>query len=338
MPTLLTNSKMSPALARRIEASIRKGRPGGMAVERRFVALFRFVTLVGIVVAAVSLVFLKRRESADLERSRAELLARVQKESASLLAEDRSAVDRVEVWLTRAAGPYEGDYVDESLRAPGALATVLAAPVIYVRGPLADFRGSTGIEEASGSSRKDPFLLCLLDRPSTRSESAMLAKVHAAFSGGPHFREHTANAHRLFDAVVGLPLLQPSWRAKVRAANTQEDVVRLEHELDHAPLDEAKKAAAAHVLLFAMDEPGASGGLSELDGERPHDVRVGVVDLGVGRVWLRLRKHADPSWISLGKRADYASGLDGCALALDVHESVTTTNGAAAQVNYDPRR
>jgi hypothetical protein len=71
-----------------------------------------------------------------------------------------------------------------------------------------------------------------------------------------------------------------------------------------------------------MDEPGTSSGLSELDGERPHDVRVAFVDMGAQKVVLRLRKHVDPAWISLEKRPRYAAGLDGCALALDVRESV----------------
>ena len=61
---------------------------------------------------------------------------------------------------------------------------------------------------------------------------------------------------------------------------------------------------------------------TELDGERPHDVRIGLVDLTSAKMLLRLRKRVDPTWISMNARAQYASGLDACALAMDVHESI----------------
>jgi hypothetical protein len=34
---------------------------------------------------------------------------------------------------------------------------------------------------------------------------------------------------------------------------------------------------------------------------------------------LRLRRRVDPGWISPAVRAEYASGIDSCVLALDVH-------------------
>jgi hypothetical protein len=71
-----------------------------------------------------------------------------------------------------------------------------------------------------------------------------------------------------------------------------------------------------------MDEPGDGAGPTELDGERAHAVRIGIVDLAAARPLLRLRKLVDPTWISLAKKSEFASGLDGCGLALDVHESV----------------
>ena len=55
--------------------------------------------------------------------------------------------------------------------------------------------------------------------------------------------------------------------------------------------------------------------------ERPHDVRIGWVGLGMAgasRLMLRVRRHVDPAWISSSRRAEYAAGLDGCALAMDL--------------------
>jgi hypothetical protein len=75
------------------------------------------------------------------------------------------------------------------------------------------------------------------------------------------------------------------------------------------------------MLLMVMDESGDGKGPTELDGERPHDVRVALVDLASARMVLRLRRHVDPAWIGTAARSEHASGLDGCALAFDVREA-----------------
>jgi hypothetical protein len=90
-----------------------------------------------------------------------------------------------------------------------------------------------------------------------------------------------------------------------------------------APIEGAREAAKAGLLVYAMDEPGEPGGATELDGERAHMVRVGIVDLTAAKVLLRVRRRVDPSGITPAKRSLYASGLDGCGLALDIRESIT---------------
>jgi hypothetical protein len=323
MRTLLTTSKMAPELALRIEASV-SGRHGARSrgvVRLRLATWFRLATFASLVVAILSFVHLRRQEHAHLESARSKLLATQKGHAAALTPDELRIALRVEPWLMRASGPYEGDLVASELRAPGALDAVLSRPALYVRGPTKDFQSTTTIATTSAASLKDPFVLCLLDPPASRAEKAVLQKVHAAYSGGAHLETPTANVRRLFDAEAGLPLLMPQWAARVRAAEDAVALGHLEHELGAAPLEAAKKAAKAQILLFAMDDPGDSGGLSELDGERPHDVRVGLVDLSHETVLLRLRKHVDPAWISLPKRAQYAGALDGCALALDVRAS-----------------
>jgi hypothetical protein len=329
MGTFLTTSKMAPALARRIETSVRGRRAasGGGVIRLRLASWFRLGALLGFVAAVASFVHLRHRNSEELERARMQLLARIHDHAASLTPDDLRVVARAEPWLIRFAGSYEGDLVTNELKEPGALASVLSRPSLYVRGPMSGFRNSAEIATAAAASLKDPFLLCLLEPPASRAEKAVLSKMHGAYSGGARLESPTSNVRRLYEAEAGLPLLMPPWAARVQAA---EDVValgHLEHALTAAPMEAAKKAAKARVLLFAMDEPGDAGGLSELDGERPHDVRVGLVDLASGTILLRLRKRVDPSWISIPRRAQYASGLDGCALALDVRASVTATGG-----------
>ena len=76
------------------------------------------------------------------------------------------------------------------------------------------------------------------------------------------------------------------------------------------------------LLVVAMDEPSDGGGPTELDGERAHAIRIGVVDLAASKILLRIRRLVDPSWISLAKKSEYANGLDSCGLAFDVHESL----------------
>jgi predicted RNA binding protein with dsRBD fold (UPF0201 family) len=82
--------------------------------------------------------------------------------------------------------------------------------------------------------------------------------------------------------------------------------------------------------LLALDEPGDQGGPTELDGERPHSVRVGLVDLSTKKVLLRMRRHVDPRWLSASARAELASGIDSCELALQVHKAVAGESELAA--------
>ena len=101
-----------------------------------------------------------------------------------------------------------------------------------------------------------------------------------------------------------------------------------------APIARAKQAARSELLLVAIDEPGGADGPTELDGERPHPVRVALVDLVANKVLLRARHVVDPSGISPARRAMYAIGLDSCALALEVHEDVRS---AASSGGTSPR-
>ncbi|MEO6573853.1 MAG: hypothetical protein ABIP89_08440 [Polyangiaceae bacterium] len=322
MGSFLTTPKMSPALAARVEASVRGRRhhPGGAAP--RMVSLARIGSLSAITLLIGSLVVSHYQEHQALERSRTALLDTVHAQAASLGPEDVAFLARAESWLVRFSGAYEGDLVADDFSVAKAARTILAKPAVYVRGPVAAFATRAGIAEAAAASRKDAFLLCLLDRPVSRAEKVLLSKVRTAYAGGPIVEERTANVRRLGDAVVGLPLLQPPWAARVQQAETAGDLAKLRKELDKAPVEEAKRAAKSSLLVVAMDEPGAGTGPTELDGERPHEVRIALVDLAASKVLLRMRKHVDPTWISMNARAQYASGLDACALALDVHESV----------------
>jgi hypothetical protein len=322
MPTFLTTPRMSPALAARVEASVR-GRRGEHRPPSRSlgVSLLRvgFVAAVLLVVGAV--LYARQSYRRELEAARTALLDTLRTKSAALTDRDRGAVTRDEAWLTRLAGSYEGDFVAPELRDPATFAAMLARPAVYVRGPLSALASTQRIADAASSSMKDPLLVCLLDPPAARTEKALLAKVREVYGTALATTPQAPNVSRFAAAEAGLPFLLPPWAGRVRAAQDPEEIEKLDHELSRAPVEEAKRAVKADVLVAAMDEPGDGSGPTELDGERAHFVRVGIVDLAADKVLLRVRKHVEPSWISEAKRPQYAAGLDGCGLAMDVRDT-----------------
>src|SRR5262245_58079942 len=107
MATFLTTSKMDPALAARIEASVRgrkgsqKGQRTSAARARRLVALARVVFVLTAIFGVYSVIVGRRQARHALERSRTALLESVREQGASLKPEDRQSVARVEPWLMR---------------------------------------------------------------------------------------------------------------------------------------------------------------------------------------------------------------------------------------------
>ena len=323
MATLLTTSRMDPELALRIEASVRGDKKGGArGVSPRLVALARVAVVLAIGGAVWGMIRAKRHEQAELEGARQSILAVVTPRASALTPDDRAALVVMDSWLARGSARYDGDFVDEGMRAPGALAAVMAKQSVYVRGALGSFVNPARINEAAAASSKDALLLCLTEPPASKQEKVLLGPVRTAYQNAGVVEQHTPNARRLNDARVGLPIMMPDWSARVRAADTAPELSRLKRELDHTPLDRASAALRAGILIYAMDEPSDGGGPTELDGERAHTVRLGIVDLTTSKLLLRMRKPVDPSFISPARKAEYATGLDSCALVVDVIESL----------------
>jgi hypothetical protein len=320
--TLLTTKKMRPELRERIESQVLgRKKPPGRALPPLAMAMMRFTILAVAIGAVVVFVLARKQGQQEIADARTTLLERLRVETAALTEEDLRTPARVESWLLRLSGPYEGDFVAESLRAPGAFDRLVKRPSIYVRGEVLGFSNPAATRASAAESRKDPFLLCLVDPPASRTEKSQLKKVHAAYSGGDRIENPTAHVRRLEEAQRGIALLSPAWRDQVEAADKLDEVQRLRRVFESTPIGAAHRAAKARVLIAVMDEPGDKGPI-ELDGERPHPARVTIVDLASERVVLRLRRDVDPKWISAARRPDYARGLDGCALALDVRDAV----------------
>ena len=324
MPTFLTTPKMSPEFRARLEANIRGKRVApGARLAPRSRSWLRLAAFGVSVAAVIALGMFVRRERAELEAARHELVQRVRREAAPLTSEDQRIPERVKTWLERQSGPYAGDSVAREVRAEAEFTSTLLRSMIYVRGPLNSFQSASGLAESAGTSLKDALVSCLMDPPASRNEKALLVRARTAYGRGSHAIDPTEHVVRLRDALAGMPFLGADWLARVRSAETARELQRLTRDFERAPLAEAKRAAKAELLLFAMDESPTRPGPVELDGERAHDVRVGLVDLRTQKLLLQLRLPVDPSFISINARAEYASAIDSCALALDVRSAVT---------------
>ncbi len=327
MRTFLANSRMAPELVARIERSIGSSRVGGR--HARFDAVPR-ASLLGVIPlvaagAAVIMVglFLAARwqQRQQVEQARAALLGRVRTEGAFLTQEVETFLPRVEGWVHRLAHTYDGDRIASEIREGRSLAAQLERPVVYVRGDLEALASTDRFENAAAASLKDSFLLCLYERPESRTEGALLNKLRGMTPGGALVDRRTSKVYRLHDAEAGLRVLQTPWLQRIERAEQPKDLNKLTSEFDRAPIEKAKHAVLAEVLIAVIDEPSGSGS-SELDSERPHDVRVAMVDLRADQVLLQVRRRVDPAWLSPGTRAVFARGADGCALAIDVHDAV----------------
>jgi hypothetical protein len=272
---------------------------------------------------AVSIVVSVRHERAALERTRQALFAQWSAEATSLKPEDHAFLDRVQHPLADLRGAYAGDFIAPELRLPEALARLLARSAIYFRATEMALDGSpAAIARAASESGKDTLLLCLLIPPPNATEKTLLAKARLAMAGGAAFMQPTQTAMRLNDVQAGLPVLQKAWGDRIRAAKTESELQQLEREFKRAPLGSTKRALHAELLIGALDERSDGGSVTELDGEAPHNIRLVVTELASNRVLIRLRRHADPSWITANRRPQYARELDGCRFALDVHGAV----------------
>jgi len=319
--TFLATHKMDLALVARIERSVgaaARSARGKRVSARLRTSLLRLTIAVGVTALLGAAFIARRRYQQEVSRAKATLLDSVRAQNAALTAEERNFMTRVEPWLSRLAASYEGDVVADELRPTKALDAVLARASVYVRGPVSAFANPAAMAEVASASTRDSLLLCLLDPPASRAEKVVLAKVRAAYAGGANASEH---ARRLHDAGSGLRQLLVPWDERVHNAIEIRDLDRVKAEIAKVPVAETKRAVQAELLIAAMDEPDEPGP-ADLDGERAHQVRVSVIDLGAKKILLRARKRVDPNWLAATTRSTFASAVDGCALALDVRAAV----------------
>jgi hypothetical protein len=322
---------MSPELAARIALSVR-GRRAGRGHGARGVSIVwqpKMVAILRALLAACFAVLLvlgvtayrhRTPETLEVDRQRASLLLSTDAATGSLTKADLAASARIESILARAAGSYEGDVVDPSLRLRGALDELLASPSVYLRGAQKDLQTGAGIRTAAAASLKDPLLSCLLTPPATRADRTVLSRVRDVYSGSAE--RQTTQVIRLNEVLLGLPFLQPSFRKTVAEATTTAELGSLRLAFESSPVIAARRGLKAPLLIYGVDEEPEVPVPAELDGERAHPMRMGVVDLATEKTVLRMRGFVDPSKVSPDKRAMYAAGMDACGFAFDVRERV----------------
>jgi hypothetical protein len=121
--------------------------------------------------------------------------------------------------------------------------------------------------------------------------------------------------------LKGAPFLSPEWDDHIRGAKTLRDLTHLRRELNAAPIDSAKSAMKARLLLVAMDEPKVGDGPTEIDGAYAHYVRVELVDLDTNETLLRARKFVDPGKLSK-ETLDWASGAVSCQIGEALRDDI----------------
>jgi hypothetical protein len=275
----------------------------------------RLLTLLAAVVIGLLATAMYVDDRRTVEAERRALLTVLDERRAGLPVGYEGFVEATDRWIGEAASDGDpADVVDPSLRAPGALDALLRRPAVYVRAELADLRDVRRIDDAARGSGKDAFLLCLLTPPPSSSERDLLTKVRGVYFGGTKVDEDTPNVRRLVEARLGLAVLGPAFEGTVRATRELSALKRLRKELDGSPIELAKKAAGAEILIVVAESPVETNTSAS-------SARVSLVDLAAKKVLLRVRRRVDERGLSpMG--ALHREQIEGCGLAFAVRRSV----------------
>lgn len=323
MATFLVTPRMSPALQARVERAV-SGRArarhqaavhavdrGPLRWERPRAA--RILPVVAAAVIGILAMAMVRYDRRAVEAERGALMAALTERRAGLPAGHDTFLAGVERWIVEtAADPEPADVIDPALKKAGALDARLRGPTVYVRGAAAELAHPLKIDGAARASIKDAFLRCLVSAPPSDSEKDLLAKVRGVYFGGAKVDEETPSVRRLAEARLGLAVLGAAFEASAQAAEDHNGLRRLRRELESAPVEQAKKAAAAESLLYVIDGPG------------PREVRVALVDLPGKRLLLRLRRRLTERGKS-PLAALHREDLEACGLGVDVRRAVEET-------------
>ncbi|MEP7121985.1 MAG: hypothetical protein ABJE95_13780 [Byssovorax sp.] len=344
MPTFLTTPRMSPALRARIERSLSQrakakhsARATGLGgafkgPSPRRVSVGRLIPIVAIGIVALLFGLARRSDARELEEARAEILATLEAQRGSLPRQSGRFLELTQKRIAEeTSGPYLGDTVAPELLVPGELDSWLSRPAVYIRGATPELRDPGKLGEAAATSIKDAFLMCLIEPAASHAERDVLAKIRGVYFAGAKVDDETANIRRLLEAQQGLAVFNRTFEADARAAEDLSVLKRLRRDLDSAPIDAARLASSAELLIVVADEiqepdparkpAQTADSLGYRAQESAHDARVALIDLASGTVLLRVRRRLDASSRSDRATALYRVAIQGCDLALDVRSA-----------------
>jgi hypothetical protein len=210
MGTFLLTSKMAPALAARIEASVRGKRAvAGSARRRHLLSLARLGAVAALAGLFAVIVSARKRSAEQLETSRQAVLAAFHRQIRALQPSERQLGARMAGLIAPHTTPeYTADSLAGPLKTAASLVEALANGTIYVRGPLSGFSNPADMKRSAFESIKDTFLLCLLDPPDSRSELALRRKAQAT-NFDSKSSAAMASVERLFPLLTVMPIIQP---------------------------------------------------------------------------------------------------------------------------------
>ncbi len=335
---------MNPALRARIERSVsHRAKASHGAKETGFGGAFtrpglrrvsaaRILPVVAIGIVVLLFVLVRRSDALALEEARAEVLTELAAQRGSLPPKSDSFLEATQRRIVEESGiSYPGDVVAPELLIPGELDGWLARPAVYVRGATPELRDPARLAEAASTSIKDAFLMCLVEPAASRSERDVMAKIRGVYFAGARVDDETANIRRLAEAHQGLAVFNRTFEEGARTTDDVAVLKRLSKELGSAPIEGARLATTAELLVLVADEfqepahagkpaPGADA-LGYRAQEGAHDARVALIDLVSGKVLLRIRRRVDASGRSERATALYRVAIQGCDLALDVRSA-----------------
>src|SRR6478736_509572 len=308
MPTFLVTSRMSKELRARVEASVQADLRQRTLFPNRARRSGYLRVLLGLCAVAlgVFLVTTYRQSRLEVEERRGKILVQYRRMKAAIPGSARAHLQDLARQMT-AVGTSAED---------GALQEFLARPFLYVRAERRELERKAEVLGVARESSVDALATCLVTPPANLRESTLLRAIGRA-----------PVPDRVFafgEALDALDFFDSSFEGEVKSAQHMQELERYASRLQRDALARGLGALSAKVLLFVVDEPKASGVVSDFDGEAPHDVALRIFDVESGRVLWQYRSPVDPAWISDKSRLAYSRPLDSCRLAHELLSPAAT--------------
>lgn len=320
MPTFLVTSKMDPALAERIQQSLRgdgasrQRRPGRRIPLR---ALVQLALAVAIVSLGVFLLGSYRQSRTEVELARRQLSQKFHQLERLYSPTQQQRIRRLTGLLLEASQKDLPERIAPQLSGPGDLASLLEKPALYLRASAPDLQTDRLLKETAQSAELDAFYVCLRAQPESESETVLLRTLGSA---NGHLSDGSVFG---FGTVLELEdFLNSDFLDDVTRAEHMSELVKLESHLERKNLKRKAEALTAENLIYVIDEPLQSGQKSDFDGEGPHAIRLGIVAIESGIPLLRLRREVSPEWISEKSRLSFSRPLDSCKLAYELYQEL----------------